>query len=354
MRVLKYTIIIVLIALFHVYFYQNSLILLIDTRIYDILSIYYGDEINTNNTIFIQTNLMVSLIGSIITLFLISKRKYICLFLFSLISFGISLIWLEYSSTQHLYVHIAYLWIPYANTFLFISVLAVLINATEQKKQKVSLEKSHEAALINMIHVVNIHDKETGEHLIRTKEYARTLAQYLYEHHLYEEIINKEFVSNIYKTAPLHDIGKVGIPDIILKKPGKFTEEEFKVMKNHPTLGREIVLNSIKFYSENSLLSMAHDIVYYHHEKWDGTGYPSKLKGEEIPLSGQIMALADVYDALVSKRRYKEPFSYAKADAIIVAAREKTFNPILIDAFLEVKEKFHEISETWREEKEKN
>ena len=340
--------VILMIAFIHAYFYQNNLISLINDKVYDLLSIYFKkDIIKIDKEYGVVFNLILSSLLSLLTLFLISIRHYIYLFLLSIFIPGLSLMWLLYSSNHQEYYHIVYLWIPYANSFMLLAILDVLINAREQRKYKVSLEASDEAALQNMIHVVNIHDKETGEHIIRTKEYARTLAQYLYDQRIYVDTIDREFIKNIYKTAPLHDIGKVGIPDNILKKPGKFSKEEYKIMQSHPALGREIVMNSIQFYSKNSLLNMAHDIVFYHHERWDGSGYPSKLKGESIPISAQIMALADVYDALISKRRYKESFSYQKADSIIVAEKNRAFNPILVDAFLEVKEHFHQISKQW-------
>jgi len=237
-------------------------------------------------------------------------------------------------------------------TFIGLSFLlpsAIIIRHIELKKIHLDLEKAHESALENMIYLVNLHDKETGEHILRTKYYAKSLATALYQNKIYPKIVTPHFIEYLCKACPLHDIGKIGIPDAILKKNGKLTEEEYKIIKQHPMMGKKIVDKAIFFYDQNSLLTMVHDVVYYHHERWDGTGYPCQLKENEIPLSAQIMALCDVYDALVSKRRYKEPFSYEKADSIIIEGRGKEFNPILVDSFLEVRSSFHDISKKWRE-----
>jgi response regulator RpfG family c-di-GMP phosphodiesterase len=162
-------------------------------------------------------------------------------------------------------------------------------------------------------------------------------------------LVTPHFIKYLFKACPLHDIGKVGIPDAILKKADKLTPDEYEIIKKHPIMGKKIVDQSMIFYNQNSLLNMVHDVVYYHHERWDGTGYPCKLKGDEIPLSAQIMALCDVYDALVSKRRYKEPFSYEKADKIIIKGKNHHYNPILVDAFIEIRPSFHKISDRWKE-----
>lgn len=171
----------------------------------------------------------------------------------------------------------------------------------------------------------------------------------MFEHKIYPKIVTKNFIEELYKACPLHDIGKIGIPDSILKKPGNLNDEEFKIIQEHPTLGKEIVDKAIIFYDENSLLQMVHDVVYYHHERWDGKGYPSQLKGEQIPLSAQIMTLCDIYDALVSKRRYKRAFSYEEADKIIIRSKESVYNPILVEVFIEIRHSFHEIADRWKE-----
>jgi response regulator RpfG family c-di-GMP phosphodiesterase len=231
--------------------------------------------------------------------------------------------------------------------------MAVVVNAKEKKEQIKALKDSQERALKSMMTIINIHDKETGEHIIRTKEYTKVMATYLYRNKIYPHIVTPIFIEHLYRAAPLHDIGKIGIPDVILKKPGKLTRTEFEVMKEHATLGKEIIQNFITQHNKESFFTILHDVVYAHHERWDGEGYPNKLKADEIPLSAQIMALCDVYDALVSKRRYKDSFSYERADAIIIESRGTIFNPILVDAFLEVRMEFHDIADRWKDKEEK-
>jgi len=266
-------------------------------------------------------------------------KKFTYIFL-TILTLFIGLSIYKYSSIE---------WITFLGIGLLITA-AIIMRKIELKQLQITLNKSHESALENMIYLVNLHDKETGEHILRTKHYAKALADYLYQHQIYSQTITPRFIEYLFKACPLHDIGKIGIPDAVLKKPDILTSEEYDIIKQHPSMGKNIVDQAMIFYDKNSLLNMVHDVVYYHHEKWDGTGYPCKLKGEEIPLSAQIMALCDVYDALVSKRRYKSSFSYEKADAIILSGKGKSFNPILVDAFYQIRPSFHEISNKWREE----
>jgi len=267
------------------------------------------------------------------------KFKYIFL---TILTLFISLAIYKYSSIT---------WITFLGLTLLIPS-AVIMRKIELKQLQTTLDKSHESALENMVYLVNLHDKETGEHILRTKYYAKALADHLYKHQIYSQTITPRFIEYLFKACPLHDIGKIGIPDSVLKKPDKLTSEEYDIIKQHPSMGKKIVDQAMIFYDKNSLLNMVHDVVYYHHEKWDGTGYPCKLKEEKIPLSAQIMALCDVYDALVSKRRYKVSFSYEKADEIILSEKGKSFNPILVDAFYKIRPSFHKISDIWREETE--
>jgi response regulator RpfG family c-di-GMP phosphodiesterase len=151
----------------------------------------------------------------------------------------------------------------------------------------------------------------------------------------------------IYKSAPLHDAGKVGIPDRILLKPGRLTAEEFEVMKQHPVIGAQALSSAQDTIGYHSFLSVACEIMETHHEKWDGSGYPGGLKGDDIPVSGRLMALADVYDALISERVYKPAFSHEKACDIIVEGKGSHFDPDVVDAFLAVEQKFREIASTF-------
>ncbi|MDQ7822310.1 MAG: two-component system response regulator [Candidatus Eremiobacteraeota bacterium] len=187
-------------------------------------------------------------------------------------------------------------------------------------------------------------DPETGGHIRRTKNYVLLLAKHLMEHNKYLDVLNRETVELLYMSAPLHDIGKVGVPDSILMKPGKLTDEEFAEMKKHTIYGRDAIMTALKRLGENSFLRFAREIAESHQEKWDGSGYPNGLKGEDIPVSGRLMAIADVYDALISKRVYKMPFTHSKAVGIIREGRGTHFDPGMVDAFLELQEEFRKVA----------
>lgn len=187
-------------------------------------------------------------------------------------------------------------------------------------------------------------DNETGGHIQRTKNYVRALAINLKD----TFALDDRTIDLLYKSAPLHDIGKVGVPDAILLKPGKLTDEEFEQMKQHPTLGKnalEVAEHGLGDQS-SSFLRFAKEIAYGHHERWDGQGYPQQLAGEAIPLSARLMAVADVYDALISHRVYKPPFPHTQAVSMILEGRGTHFDPQIIDAFMELQEEFRQIALT--------
>lgn len=202
-------------------------------------------------------------------------------------------------------------------------------------------EKVHEitesqiSTIFALVKLAESRDDDTGAHIERTSELCRLMAMYLKEDKRYKDIIDNKYIENIYKASPLHDIGKVGIPDRILLKKGKLTYEEFEIMKSHVEIGYETLKEVYDKYSLNSFLTMGMDIIRNHHEKWDGSGYPRGISGEDIPLSGRIMAIVDVYDALRSKRVYKEAFSHAKSMKIIHMSKGKHFDPRLVEVFLE-------------------
>jgi putative two-component system response regulator len=190
-------------------------------------------------------------------------------------------------------------------------------------------------------------DNETGGHILRTQRYVQVLAQKLADHPTHGEALDKKTVELLYKSAPLHDIGKVGVPDAILHKPGKLTDEEFDTMKSHCELGYQALLKAEELFDLDvrpSFLTHAKDIARTHQEKWDGSGYPRRLKGEDIPLSGRIMAVADVYDALICKRVYKPPFPHEKAVAIISEGSGSHFDPDVVEAFLEIEVTIKQIA----------
>lgn len=186
-------------------------------------------------------------------------------------------------------------------------------------------------------------DPETGAHLDRVRSYCRVLAERMRVRGDYPDQIDGSFVRHIYSTSPLHDIGKVAVPDSVLLKAGRLSDEEFNIMKTHTTVGAETLSDALDVYPNVAFLEMARDIALTHHERFDGKGYPGGLVGEEIPLAGRIVAVADVYDALTSRRVYKEAFTHDVARSIIEKDRGTHFDPIVVDVFLEVEDVFKSI-----------
>ncbi|KJR40018.1 response regulator receiver modulated metal dependent phosphohydrolase [Candidatus Magnetoovum chiemensis] len=206
------------------------------------------------------------------------------------------------------------------------------------------LALTQEVTIESMGTLAEYRDPETGGHIKRTQNYIKVLSNHLKKHPKFADFLNSSTIELFYKSTPLHDIGKVGVPDNILRKPGKLTSEEFEIMKKHTVYGRNTLLIAEKRLGRYSFLNIAGEIAYTHHEKWDGSGYPCALKGEDIPLSGRLMAIADVYDALISKRVYKPPFPYEEAVRIITEGRGSHFDPDIVEAFLQIKETFREIA----------
>ncbi len=186
-------------------------------------------------------------------------------------------------------------------------------------------------------------DDDTGKHLERVQQYCKILSEQLALNSPYSHLINKKFIENIVHASPLHDIGKVGISDTILLKQGQLSEEEFEQIKKHTTIGYETLKEVHSKFGTNSFIEMGMVMSLCHHERYDGSGYPNGLKGDEIPLAARIMALADVYDALSTKRIYKPAFDNDKCAEIIKEGKGTLFDPIIVDAFLEIKDKFFEI-----------
>jgi len=206
------------------------------------------------------------------------------------------------------------------------------------------LQLTQDATIQCLGGLAEVRDPETGEHIERTRLYVRILAIELSKDTNYKSYLTDARIDKIYKSAPLHDIGKVGIPDAILLKPGQLTKDEFAIMKLHTTYGADALKSAVKKLGFSSFLDIACEIAAYHHEKWDGTGYPNATKGEDIPLSARIMAVADVYDALISKRVYKPAFSHEKARKIILAQKGTHFDPLIIDIFVAVEDEFKAIA----------
>lgn len=203
--------------------------------------------------------------------------------------------------------------------------------------------ETKDLAIFAMAKLAESRDSETGAHLERVRGYTRALARALATQPPYKSTIDQPFINMIYETSPLHDIGKIGIPDSILLKPGRLTEDEFEIMKQHTTIGGEALEAAIQQYGQVSFLHMARDIVLSHHERFDGTGYPRGLAGEQIPLAGRIVSLADAYDALRAKRVYKDAFSHHVTREIIVEGRGTQFDPMMVDTFVQIEQEFDNI-----------
>lgn len=213
------------------------------------------------------------------------------------------------------------------------------------KRRTEELALTQEVTIHSIASLAETRDPETGGHIRRTQNYVRVLAEYLSKKTKFENYLTKKTIELLYKSAPLHDIGKVGVKDSILLKPGKLTSEEFEEMKKHTIYGRDALLTAEVKLGSNSFLRFAHEIAYTHHEKWNGTGYPQGLKGDDIPISGRLMALADVYDALISKRIYKPAFPHEKAVEIIKSDSGTHFDPEIVEAFLALEDEFHQIAQ---------
>lgn len=204
------------------------------------------------------------------------------------------------------------------------------------------LLKSYRALIFSLAGLAESRDPETGAHLERTRGYCTLLADLLLRDEMYDEIVHPSFVDGINYVSPLHDIGKVAIPDSILLKPGKLTDEEFEVMKTHSTAGA-MALKRVIEQSDQEVFQMAYRVCLHHHEKWDGTGYPIGFAGKDIPIEARIMAVADVFDALLSKRVYKPQRNFDEAIDIMVESSGSHFDPVLIDTFYGNRAQFESI-----------
>ena len=223
---------------------------------------------------------------------------------------------------------------------------------TEKKKLEMDLLDSYRklqsaraATILGLAKLAEYRDEGTGTHLERIREYAKILAEELGRIPAYRNIITNEYIDDIYQSSILHDIGKVGIPDAILLKPGKLTDQEFETIKRHTLLGGDAIRAIEAQIEGKSFLKMGREIAYNHHEKWDGSGYPAGLKGEDIPLSARIVAVADVYDALTTERFYKRAYSHEKSRQIILSLKGSHFDPRIVEVFEQLGDEFNRIRE---------
>ena len=205
--------------------------------------------------------------------------------------------------------------------------------ADVQKKTE-ELAQMQNALIMVLADIVESRDQNTGAHVRKTARYTEIILSEMKKKGYYADMLTESYISDVINSAPLHDVGKIQVPDAILNKPGKLDEEEFAVMKTHTTAGRDIISQAIDLVPNSGYLDEARNLAAFHHEKWDGSGYPNGISGEEIPLSARVMAVADVFDALVSKRSYKKPFAFEDAMQIIKAGSGKNFDPLIVDAFV--------------------
>ena len=249
------------------------------------------------------------------------------------------------------------LFLPVAAPLLVSSVVLVMAIATRfamhqrhAQRWRKQLENARQVTIESMAAVAETRDPETGGHIKRTQHYVRAIARQLRSTGHYTEVLSDDYVHLLFLSAPLHDIGKVGVPDHILLKPGPLTVEEWVIMRKHAEFGRQIILSTSRHIEGDNFLGIASEIAATHHEKWDGTGYPAALQGQAIPLSGRIMAVADIYDALINRRCYKEPFPHAMAMQMMRDLRGTTFDPVVLDAFLSIETQITRIAADFRDE----
>jgi putative two-component system response regulator len=216
---------------------------------------------------------------------------------------------------------------------------------SEVTKRTKELAAIQDVTILAMASLAETRDNDTGNHIRRTQYYLQLLANYLKSHDRFRSFLSDHTINMLFKSAPLHDIGKVGIPDRILLKPGRFEPHEFEIMKTHCKLGRDAIQHAEdQLGLEVEFLKYAKEIAYGHQEKWDGSGYPEGLAGDAIPISARLMAVADVYDALISRRVYKAGMPHEKAVGIIAEGKGTHFDPDIVDAFMALTEQFREVA----------
>ena len=215
----------------------------------------------------------------------------------------------------------------------------------EFQHQSEQLTRLQNGLIMVLADMVESRDQCTGDHVFKTAAYTEIILCQLLKEGVYSDQLTEEYITEVVNSAPLHDVGKITVSDVILNKPGKLTDEEFRIMQSHTVEGGKIIDKAMSIVDEDTgYLTEAKNLALYHHEKWNGKGYPAGLKGEEIPLSARVMAVADVFDALISRRSYKEPFSIEKALSIIREDAGSHFDPLVVQAFLDAEDEVRRIA----------
>ena len=229
------------------------------------------------------------------------------------------------------------------------TVIILILQGNKSAHLRSQVMKMQHDIIITMADIVENRDENTGGHIKRTAKYVEIIAVALKVDNLYHNILTDQYITDMIIAAPLHDIGKIHVPDYVLKKQGKLTDEEYTIMKEHTTAGKKLLIQAEKTMGKSSYLDMAIQMAAYHHEWWNGRGYPDGLKGQDIPLCARIMAVADVFDAIVSQRCYKGALSIDEAYDIIRRESGTHFDPVVVDAFLEAREEITEVLHEFRE-----
>lgn len=240
------------------------------------------------------------------------------------------------------------------NHLMLTEARQILENQNNQLEKMVNerteeVVRTQDVAIFCMASLAETRDNETGNHIRRTQHYIRLLSEYLRMHPAFCDYLDDKTIDLLFKSAPLHDIGKVGVSDRVLLKPGKLNDDEWMEMKKHPEFGHEALLRAENEIGSSSFLELAREIALTHHERWDGNGYPNGLMGTEIPISGRLMAIADVYDALISKRVYKEAYPHEQAVELILNEKGTQFDPDIVDAFEKLQHEFERIANEFKD-----
>ncbi len=232
-------------------------------------------------------------------------------------------------------------------------ILGVGLDVTEEEKQELEIlrlfdqvRRTQDAAIFALAKLAESRDEETGAHLVRIQSYTRLLCECIAGKEDFREIVTPQYIEDLVRSAVLHDIGKVSIPDSVLLSPGGFSPEDHRIMMKHTIAGGKALEEAAEKLGASSFLTLGMEVAYYHHERWDGSGYPFGLAGEAIPLSARIVAVADVYDALTTERRYKKAFSHKAACTSIDEGKSAQFDPRLVDAFIKAEKEFRQVRDT--------
>lgn len=228
-------------------------------------------------------------------------------------------------------------------TSIAYTIIVIGMYVNQQNPAFQELDHYHREMVMGFATLVEQRDDSTGGHIRRTSMYAELLAKELQSQGFYKETLTKDYIKNLALAAPMHDVGKIAVPDDILQKPGKLTSDEFEVMKTHAAHGGEIILDTFGKLDNEEYMDMAYQVAHYHHEKWNGMGYPEGIKGEDIPLCARIMAIADVFDAVSEKRCYRDAMPLEQCFIIIQEGRGTHFDPTLVDVFLSIRQKVETV-----------